>query len=75
VVVCAGAAPAHGGIASFELHRDGVVVEFEEDMAEAFGGVGSLRVSFALRERQLAELRDRLERVFAGEPCFLDCTR
>ena len=65
---------AHGGIASFELHRDRVVVEFEEDMAGAFGGFEALSVTFALRERQFAELRDRLARVFEGEDCFLDCT-
>ena len=64
---------AHGGIASFELHRDRVLVEFEEEMAEAFGGVASLSVSFALRDRQFAELRDRLARVFEGDHCFLDC--
>lgn len=64
---------AHGGIASFELHRDRVVVEFEGDMVGAFGGFTALSVSFALRERQFAELRDRLARVFEGEDCFLDC--
>ena len=65
---------AHGGIASFELYRDRVIVEFEAEMVAAFGGVDAMRVAFALREGQFAELRHRLERLFAGEPCYLDCT-
>jgi hypothetical protein len=63
---------AHGGIAQFELHRDRVVVGFDEAMVQAFG-VDAVNVSFALRDRQFAELRDRLTRLFAGDDCYLDC--
>jgi hypothetical protein len=62
----------HGGIESFELFPDRVEVTFEEDAVETLGGEQALLVRFTIREKQLAQLRGCLGRIFAGDACFVD---
>lgn len=64
----------HGGISAFELHPDRAIVEFDRDAAAVLGGAGEMVVEFALRPKQLDQLRDGLARIFAGDECFLDRT-
>lgn len=61
-----------GGIRSFELFRDHVVVEFDDDAVSVFGDESVIVVGFALRQKQLDQLRDCLAKVFSGYECFLD---
>ncbi len=62
----------YGGIRSFELFPDRVVVEFDRDAVAVLGGDGAMRVEFALRPRQIDPLRDCLAKIFDGAGCFLD---
>lgn len=62
----------HGGIASFELFRDRAVVAFDDDAAAALGGRKTMVISFALRAKQLDQLRAGLARIFRDDGCFLD---
>lgn len=62
----------YGGIVSCELFSDRVVVAFDEETAAILDGETAMEVEFALRPRQLDQLRDGLARVFAGDACFLD---
>jgi hypothetical protein len=60
----------YGGVELFELFADRAVVTFEDG---AMPGVeGELVVRFALRGRQLAQLRGCLARIFEGYGCFVD---
>ena len=62
----------YAGIKCFELFHDHAVVEFEDDASSVFGDEKVVIVEFKLRERQLAELRDCLAKIFKGYECFLD---
>lgn len=62
----------YGGIKSFELFRDHVIVEFDDDAAAVLGDAALIVVGFTLRQRQLDELRGCLARIFRGYECFLD---
>ena len=62
----------YGGIEAFELYRDHARVTFEDDAAHVLGDDKVLVVRFALRERQLAQLRGSLARIFDGDGCYLD---
>lgn len=62
----------YGGIKCFELFHDHAVVEFENDTLSALGDGKVLIVGFALRQRQLDQLRDCLTRIFEGYDCFVD---
>jgi hypothetical protein len=62
----------YGGIRSFELFPDRAIVEFDRDAAAVFGDAGVMVVEFALRPKQLDQLRDGLARIFAGDECFFD---
>lgn len=62
----------HGGISSFELFPDRAVVAFDEETAAVFDDEAGLVVEFALRPKQLDQLRDALAKVFDGDECFLD---
>ncbi len=62
----------HGGIASFELFDDRAVVAFDADAAPALGGRKGIVVAFALRAKQLDQLRACLARIFKDDECFLD---
>jgi hypothetical protein len=60
----------YGGVELFELFPDRAVVAFE------YGALprrsGELVVRFALRGRQLAQLRGCLAKIFDGYGCFVD---
>jgi hypothetical protein len=60
----------YGGVALFELGADRAVVTFEDDALPET--TGALVVTFALRGRQLAQLRGCLQRIFDGCGCFVD---
>jgi hypothetical protein len=60
------------GIESFELFPGRAVVEFENDAIPVFGDEKVIVVGFALRQRQLDQLRDCLAKIFKGYECFLD---
>jgi hypothetical protein len=62
----------YGGIESFELFPDHAIIEFDPDAAAVFGDERVMVVEFALRRKQLDQLRDGLARIFAGDECFLD---
>lgn len=62
----------HGGIASFELFHDRAVVAFDDDAATVLGGRNAIVVAFALRAKQLDQLRAGLARIFRDDGCFLD---
>jgi hypothetical protein len=62
----------YGGIRRFELFRDHAVVEFEDDALSAPGDEKVVVVEFALRQRQLDQLRDCLAKIFKGYECFVD---
>ncbi len=62
----------HGGIASLELFDDRVVVAFDADAAAVLGGRTAVVVAFALRAKQLDQLRAGLAWIFKGDGCFLD---
>lgn len=62
----------HGGVACFELFHDRAVVAFDDDAAGVLGGRKVIVVAFALRPRQLDQLRAGLARIFKGDECFLD---
>jgi hypothetical protein len=62
---------SYGGIKRFELFSDHAIVEFEDDALSVFGDE-LIVVEFALREQQLAQLRDCLAKIFKGYECFLD---
>jgi hypothetical protein len=62
----------YGGIKCFELFQDRAVVEFENNKLSALGDEKVLVVGFALRQRQLDQLRDCLTRIFEGYDCFVD---
>jgi Immunity protein 10 len=60
----------YGGVELFELFPDRAIVTFE---GGAMPGIeGELVVRFALRGRQLAQLRGCLARIFDGYGCFVD---
>jgi hypothetical protein len=62
----------HGGIARFELFPDRAVVALDDDAAAALGGRRAIVIAFALRAKQLDQLRAGLARIFADDGCFLD---
>jgi hypothetical protein len=62
----------YGGITSFELYPDRAIVEFDREAAAVLGDESVMVVEFALRPKQLDQLRDCLARVFDGDGCFLD---
>ena len=62
----------HGGIACFELFHDRAVVAFDADATAVLGGRKAIVVAFALRARQLDQLRACLARIFKDDECFLD---
>lgn len=62
----------YGGIESFVLFRDHVVVVFNAEAASVLGDGAGIVVRFSLRARQLDQLRACLIRIFEGEGCFLD---
>jgi hypothetical protein len=62
----------HGGIAGFELFRDRAVVAFDADAAAVLGDRKAIVVTFALRAKQLDQLRACLARIFKDDECFLD---
>ena len=62
----------HGGIAAFELFRDHAIVEFSDDGASVLGDRKVIVIEFALREKQLDQLRAGLAKIFRGDECFLD---
>jgi len=62
----------YGGIRSFELFPDHVIVEFDDEALSVFGGEKAIVVEFALRQQQLDQLRDSLARIFKGCECFFD---
>ncbi len=62
----------YGWIKSFELFGDHAVVEFDDDATSIVGDEKVIVVEFALRERQLDQLRDCLAKIFKGHECFLD---
>ncbi|MGH8700340.1 MAG: Imm10 family immunity protein [Burkholderiales bacterium] len=62
----------HGGIACFELFHDRAVVAFDADATAVLGGRNAIVVAFALRARQLDQLRACLARIFKDDGCFLD---
>ena len=62
----------HGGIARFELFHDRAVMALDDDAAAALGGRKRIVVAFALRAKQLDQLRAGLARIFKDDACFLD---
>ena len=62
----------YGGISSFELFPDHAIVEFDDDALAVLGDQKEIVVAFALRQRQLDQLRDGLAKIFKGCECFLD---
>jgi hypothetical protein len=60
----------YGGVALFELFPDRAVVTFEDGALPR--SPGELVVRFALRGRQLAQLRGCLVKIFHGYGCFVD---
>jgi hypothetical protein len=62
----------YGGISAFELFPDRAVLAFDEESASVFDDEAGLVVEFALRRKQLDQLRDALAKVFAGDECFFD---
>lgn len=62
----------YGGIKSFELFPDHVVIEFDDDALSVLGGEKAMVVEFALRRQQFDQLRDSLVKIFKGDECFID---
>jgi hypothetical protein len=62
----------YGGIRTFELFRDRVIVTFTEKGAIEMGNVSSVEITFQVGAREFAELKERLERIFAGTSCLID---
>jgi hypothetical protein len=60
----------YGGIDLFELFADHAIVTFEDGALPQ--SAGELVVRFALRGRQLAQLRGCLAKIFDGYGCFVD---
>jgi Immunity protein 10 len=62
----------YGGIEQLELHGDRLVIAFDDEGASVLGGEGFFTIGFALRERQLEQLRACLADIFADSECYLD---
>lgn len=62
----------YGGIRSFELFPDHVIVEMDDDAISVLGDEDGIVIEFSLRQQQLDQLRDGLARIFKGHDCFLD---
>jgi Immunity protein 10 len=62
----------HGGIARFELFHDRAVVAFDDEAAAVLGHRPAIVIAFALRAKQLDQLRAGLARIFEDDDCFLD---
>jgi len=62
----------YGHILSFELHRDRVRVQMDEEAAKHMDNDGTIEVMFKLDDSQFAELRGACRKTFAGRSYFTD---
>ena len=65
---------AFGGIAAFELYRDRVMVELDDETASVCGDVWEISIDFTLGDMQFRQLKDRLAKMFQDDNCFMDMT-
>jgi hypothetical protein len=61
----------YGGIARFVLGPAGAEVTFEDDAAEALGGMKHLSIAFQLDPPEWLALREVLRNIFAGSDCLV----
>jgi hypothetical protein len=61
----------YGGIATFELKRDRVRVEFTNESVRKMGNVARMEITFQIGEQEFSKLKDRLSKIFAGTSCLV----
>lgn len=62
----------YGHILKFELHRDRVRVQMDEEAARHMDNDGAIEVTFSLSDSQFAELRAACQQTFRGCSYFTD---